>query len=78
MSLRKPLRKTLEAFLGDKIFKFTFNPLSASHAHSVWERQIGSTCNVLKVSIAQCQGTQDDATFRKVFNETMAIITIAH
>lgn len=66
--------KALEAFLADKHCKFIFNAPSASHAGSVWERQIRTIRNVLNVTIAQCPGRLDDVSLRMLFYEAMAIV----
>lgn len=66
--------KALEAFLADRQCEFIFNAPSASHAGGVWERQIRTIRNVLKVTIAQCPGRLDDTSLRTLFYEAMAIV----
>lgn len=66
--------KVLEAFLIDKQCEFIFNAPSASHAGGVWEQQICTIRNVMKVTIAQCPGRLDDISLRTLFYEAMAIV----
>ena len=64
----------LEVYLADKQCEFIFNAPAASHGGGVWEHQIRTVRNVLRVTLSLCPGRLDDASLRTLFYEAMAIV----
>ena len=66
--------KRIEVFLAERQCEFLFNVPSASHTGGVWERQIRSIRNILRVVLSNATGRLDDASLRTFFYEAAAIV----
>lgn len=64
----------LVTFLSEKQCDFNMNIPHSSHAGGVWERQIRTVKNVLRLTLAQSPGRLNDASLHTFFYEAMAIV----
>jgi len=62
------------SYLAEKQCDFVLNAPSSSHAGGVWERQIRTIRSVLNSVMLLCPGRLDDASFRTLLYEVMAIV----
>lgn len=64
----------LTVFLAEKQCDFVLNAPHSSHAGGVWERQIRTVRNVLRLTLSLSSDRLDDASLRTFFYEVMAIV----
>lgn len=73
-ALKQVDREHWATFLSEKQCDFNMNTPHSSHAGGVWERQIRTVKNVLRLTLAQSPGRLSDASLRTFFYEAMAIV----
>lgn len=72
-ALQELNKERLSAYLANQQCDFAMNAPHASHAGGVWERQIRTVRNILRMTIDLSKGLKD-ASLRTFFYETMAIV----
>ena len=73
-ALQEMTNTRLKSFLVENAIEFRFNPPHASHFGGAWERQIGTTKNILTATAQQYKGRMDTDSLRTLFYEAAAIV----